>query len=460
MGFIMERKKLALLFVPTLFGLSAFGLSACSGDDSAPNNPPGDQGDARADQGSTSDAGTHDAARQEADAAPSVDVVGDGTPGSDGDAGVRGDAALESEVAVGGGTGLCDKAHWPYWITSNFMAPGSPPYFAVDGTPTTQFQTGGQQAGDEFIQIDFHGPITFNGMTLDYSQSAGDFPRGYKVYVSNNPTPVEADVVAAAGGLDAGLPAPGATLDISFAASATGRYVRLMQTGAAVGPWWSIPELSLKNCISGAGVTVGGSDAGIGGRATWSARAYNSGLVIREGFGPLTVNAANMIDDMAAPLPEAGGAGDDAGDGASAADAGNGTDGASATDAGDGADGASAADAGNGAGGGLVPNLATQWQSGNPPLDGSWFIVDLGGVGSLRGVHLTHGGAGGGDTPASLTVSLSTNDIDYTDVVVLAPGATVLDLPFGGSARFIRVVNLGARAGGAWWSVQDFSLRP
>ena len=44
------------------------------------------------------------------------------------------------------------------------MAPGSPPYFAVDGTPATGFQTGAQMAGDEYIQIDFHGPITFAGM--------------------------------------------------------------------------------------------------------------------------------------------------------------------------------------------------------------------------------------------------------------------------------------------------------
>jgi hypothetical protein len=484
MEFIMVRKNLALLLVLfglAAFGLAAFGLAACGGDDSEPNNPPGDQVDAQADQGRTSDAGADgrqeadavqreaDARQGDADAGPRVD--GDATPRSDADAGVPGDAALESEVAVGPATGLCDKAHWPYWITSNFMAPGSPPYFAVDGIPTTQFQTGGPQAGDEFIQIDFHGPITFSGMTLDYSMSAGDYPRGYKVYVSNNPTPVEADVVAAAGGLDAGLAAPGAALDISFAAPATGRYVRLMQTGSVAVPWWSIPELSLKNCVSGAGVTGGGSDAGIGGRGTWSAKAYNSGLVIRESFGAFTTNAANMIDDMPAPVPEAGGggdggdgaSGDDAGDGASSDDAG---DGASAADAGDGAsaaDGSSVADAGDGAdgaGGGLVPNLGTQWQSGNPPLNGSWFIVDLGAVGSLHGVHLTHGGTGGGDSPASLTVSLSTNDIDYTDVVVLAPGAAVLDLPFGGSARFVRVVNVGTRAGGAWWSVQDFSLRP
>jgi hypothetical protein len=444
----MERKKLALLVVPALFG-----LSACGGDDSAPNNPPGNKVDAQADQGSINDAGTNDGGRQDADAARLVDVVPDGTPGSDGDAGVAGDAALESDVAVGGGTGLCNKAHWPYWITSNFMAPGSPPYFAVDGTPATQFQTGAQQAGGEFIQIDFHGSITFNGMTLDYSQTAGDFPRGYKVYVSNNPTPVEADVVAAAGGVDAGLAAPGATLDISFAAPATGRYVRLMQTGAAVGPWWSIPELSLKNCVSGAGVTgAGGSDAGIGGRATWSARAYNSGSVLREGFGPFTSNAADMIDDIAAPPPDAG----NGGDGANGGDAGDGANGADGGDAGDGANGA---DGGDGANGGLVPNLATQWQSGNPPINGSWFIVDLQAVGSLNGVHITHGG-GGGDTPARLTVSLSTDDIDYTDVVVLAPGATVMDLPFGGSARFVRVVNVGVRAGDNWWSVTDFSLRP
>jgi hypothetical protein len=164
-----------------------------------------------------------------------------------------------------------------------------------------------------------------------------------------------------------------------------------------------------------------------------------------------------MIDDMAAPPPPPPEAGppDDGGDGGDGGD-----DGATASsDGGDGASVGDAADAAEAAGGGLIPNPNTQWQSGNPPLNGSWFIVDLGSVGSLHGVHITHGG-GGGDTPASLTVSVSTNDVDYTDVVVLAPGATVMDLPFGGSARFIRVVNVGTRAGGMWWSVTDFSLRP
>jgi hypothetical protein len=148
-----------------------------------------------------------------------------------GDAGVPGDAsdALGADVTVGGGTGLCDKAHWPYWITSNFMAPGSPPYFAVDGTPATGFQTGAQQAGDEFIQIDFHGTITFAGMVLDYSQSAGDYPRGYKVYVSNNATPAESDVVAAAGGRRR-IACSRCRLDIPFAAPATAG-TWLMQTG-------------------------------------------------------------------------------------------------------------------------------------------------------------------------------------------------------------------------------------
>ena len=453
----MLRQKVAFLVVPTLFG-----IAACGGDDSAPGGGPPDNGDAGADRGSMADqGGTNNDGRPTNDGRNDVGNPVDVTVGNDGgDGGRDADAASPDasdandandanrpDVVIGGGTGLCNKAHWPYWITSNFMAPGSPPYFAVDGTPATGFQTGAQMAGDEFIQIDFHGTITFEGIVLDYSQSAGDYPRGYKVYVSNSATPAESDVVASAGGLDAGLAAPGAALDISFAAPATGRYVRLMQTGAAVGPWWSIPELSLKNCISGTPVAVVGSDAGIGARATWTARAYNSGLVIREGFGAFTSNAHDMIDDMVAPPPpppEAGPA-DDGGDGGDDASGG------------DGGDAGAEAEAGPVV---LVPNFGTQWQSGNPPLDGSWFIVDLGAVGSLHGVHITHGGGGGGDTPASLTVSVSTNDIDYTDVVVLAPGATVLDLPFGGSARFIRVVNAGTRAGGAWWSVTDFSLRP
>src|SRR4051794_1184922 len=102
MRFVMERKKLAFLVVSFLLV-----LSACGGDDTAPANPPGNNGDAQA----GNDAGS----RQ--DAAPLVDVVRDGTSSSDADAGsiadagVPGDAALEAEAAVGAGTGLCNKAH-------------------------------------------------------------------------------------------------------------------------------------------------------------------------------------------------------------------------------------------------------------------------------------------------------------------------------------------------------------
>ncbi|SDD40202.1 Fibronectin type III domain-containing protein [Paenibacillus sp. UNCCL117] len=105
---------------------------------------------------------------------------------------------------------------------------------AVDGKPSTRWDTGVHQVSGQWFQLDLGGLRTFNGLEADTAGSAYDYPRSYEVYVS-------------ADGVNWGTPAAAgagkALLTVRFPAQ-TARYVKLVQTGAA-GNFWSIHELNL-----------------------------------------------------------------------------------------------------------------------------------------------------------------------------------------------------------------------
>jgi hypothetical protein len=79
---------------------------------------------------------------------------------------------------------------------------------------------------------------TFKSITLDATASAGDYPRGYQVFVSANGTSWGTAIAS-------GAPTS-AVVNITFATQ-TARYIKVVQTGTVTPNWWSLCEFNVYN---------------------------------------------------------------------------------------------------------------------------------------------------------------------------------------------------------------------
>ncbi len=104
---------------------------------------------------------------------------------------------------------------------------------SVDGDAGSRYTTGAFQAPGMWFQVEFPEETTIVGLQLDSTKSANDYPRGYKVELSNDGEAWK-QVVTGKG--------VSAVTDIVFPA-AKAKFVRIMQTGSAAGNYWSIHEL-------------------------------------------------------------------------------------------------------------------------------------------------------------------------------------------------------------------------
>ena len=105
---------------------------------------------------------------------------------------------------------------------------------AIDGNAGTRWDTAAAQTNGQWFQVDMLAPRTFDRVVLDSSGSPGDYPRGYRISVSDTGTSW-VDIASGTGS--------SAVLNVALA-SQTRRYVRITQTGSS-GAWWSIHELLL-----------------------------------------------------------------------------------------------------------------------------------------------------------------------------------------------------------------------
>ncbi|RPI21413.1 MAG: carbohydrate-binding protein, partial [Actinobacteria bacterium] len=103
---------------------------------------------------------------------------------------------------------------------------------AIDGNRASRWDTGAAQANGQWFQLDMHVPTTFDRIVLDAGTSRGDYPRGYRISVSDDGSSW-VDVASGAGS--------GEIAEAAFA-SQTRRFVRITQTGSS-GSWWSIHEI-------------------------------------------------------------------------------------------------------------------------------------------------------------------------------------------------------------------------
>ena len=134
------------------------------------------------------------------------------------------------------------------WVATSSTALSGTNYQsnAIDGSATTRWTTGANQANGQTFQLDMAVPETFTGLTVDAGTSTGQYPRGYQVFVSSDGTNWGSAIATGTGTTE--------LLVINFPIQ-TARYLKIVQTGTATTPW-AIQELNLwRACGAGTCVT-------------------------------------------------------------------------------------------------------------------------------------------------------------------------------------------------------------
>jgi len=121
---------------------------------------------------------------------------------------------------------------------------------AVDGDLSTRWSTGIQAPGD-FYQVDFGREVEFDRIVTRLHDHRHDFPRGYRIEVSDDGTAWET-VAEDAAVYQTVTEVVDAQLRIDLPVTRT-RYLRLVQTGEDPVYWWSIHELEVRRRIDDGG---------------------------------------------------------------------------------------------------------------------------------------------------------------------------------------------------------------
>jgi hypothetical protein len=170
----------------------------------------------------------------------------DGAAGEAGSGGMGGSAGSGGSAGAGG-SGMVQtcamrpipaKSSWEL-EASHSRAGGTPEPVANahDGDLTTRWSTGRDQAGDEWLQIDFGVEVQITRLTLVLETSGDDYPRMYETRISNTAmNTAAAPRVTGAGMADTDT-------IMNFPDGTRGRYVLISQTGSATALWWSIHEI-------------------------------------------------------------------------------------------------------------------------------------------------------------------------------------------------------------------------
>ncbi|HEX4265136.1 MAG TPA: carbohydrate-binding protein [Verrucomicrobiae bacterium] len=122
------------------------------------------------------------------------------------------------------------------WVASSSTTGSDDPGNALDGNLVTRWSTGGSQAPGQWFQVDLGSVDVFNKIVLNYVNSANDYPRGYQVTISYDGINWSSPIASGVGS--------SSSTTITFATQAA-RYLRITQTGSAVGTFWSIDEFNV-----------------------------------------------------------------------------------------------------------------------------------------------------------------------------------------------------------------------
>lgn len=195
-----------------------------------------------------------------------------------------------NSAQVSGTPGILSRGGWVASASSTDS--GGSPARAIDGDIATRWSTGANQANGQWFQVDMGATNTFYQIVLDVTSSSGDYPRGYRVNVSNDGSNWGYAVATGAGS--------SAVTTISFTTN-TARHIRVTQTGNS-GPWWSIHEFNVYGTRGVPPVAPTGLAAAAGdGRVVlaWNASLNATGYNVRQSTisnGTYTVIATNLAE--------------------------------------------------------------------------------------------------------------------------------------------------------------------
>jgi len=120
------------------------------------------------------------------------------------------------------------------WVaTASSSGSGLTPANALDGNALTYWSTGQPQTSGQSFQVDLGSARSFSRIVMD--SAAGEFPRGYEVYVSNDGTNWGRPIGRGAG--------TSQSIAVNFP-SQVARYIKVVQTGNAPNSW-SLIEFNL-----------------------------------------------------------------------------------------------------------------------------------------------------------------------------------------------------------------------
>jgi|GEM_PF-133702 len=108
---------------------------------------------------------------------------------------------------------------------------------AIDGDIKTRWGTGRGQKPDDWFMVDLGETRTIRRIVMDAAQSGSDYPRGYKVMVSDDGQAWKGPIGMAEGETK--------VLTVVPVLPTAGRFVKIIQTGDGDNWWWSIYEMQI-----------------------------------------------------------------------------------------------------------------------------------------------------------------------------------------------------------------------
>ncbi len=127
---------------------------------------------------------------------------------------------------------LANRAQWKVTASHNSAGAGA----AIDGKLDSRFDTKVSQTPGMWFQIELPEETAISAIQLDAGKSVNDYPRGYEVILSADGTTWSKPVAKGKG--------DGPVTEIAFAPAKT-KFIKITQTGAVNGLFWSIHELQI-----------------------------------------------------------------------------------------------------------------------------------------------------------------------------------------------------------------------
>ena len=109
---------------------------------------------------------------------------------------------------------------------------------AIDGNPETRWDTHTSQTPGMWVQIELPQATNIAGLTLDTANSRNDWPRGWKIEISQDGQTWDKPVLE-------GQSEKVSTTDFLFPKPAKAKFIRITDTGSTKGTYWSIHELDV-----------------------------------------------------------------------------------------------------------------------------------------------------------------------------------------------------------------------